>query len=360
MSEKKKKKKDKEKDKGKKPGAVKRRRFALEEGQMIKKYEVVKLIKSGGFCDVYEVLDITTDKHYAMKIEPCSNKYMSLKQEKDVYDKLKGLERFPKIIEYIKTDDYIMLIMELLGCNLHDVRKIPGMGCVPKNTGLRIALEMLRCIEDLHGKGILHRDIKPQNFLIRPYKRYPVCLIDYGHSFIFLDERGNRIRKDGFEFAGTPSYCSPEVLNGSIPTERDDYFGWILSVIEMLNGMLPWFELETKQEIKEAISKEDGSSFEGYIPDELIEIYKMLKDNDLDKEKISFLVGQAIEKNYVEWDDTYIWEEIPTEDALRVSPIPLRPSLFSKPISHLPEQKPVEFFYHQEPPYEKRCCCLLV
>ena len=356
MSEKKKKKKDEEK----KPGALKRRRFKLDEGQMIKKYEVVKLIKSGGFCDVYEVIDITNDRHYAMKIEPCSNKYMSLKKEKDIYDKLKGLERFAKIYDYIKTDDYIMLVMELLGCNLHDFRKIPGVGLFTRNTGLRIALEMLRCIEDLHQKGILHRDIKPQNFLIKPYKRYPVCLIDYGHSFIFLDERGNKIRKDSFQFAGTASYCSPELLNGSIPTERDDYFGWILSVIEMLNGMLPWFELETKEEIKEAISKEDGSTFVGYVPDEIIEIYKMLKNNELDKEKINYLLGQSIEKNYVEWDDNYMWEEIPTEDVLRVSPIPLRPSLYSQPISHLKEQKPPEFLYYQEPPVTKRCCCLLI
>ena len=129
----------------------------------------------------------------------------------------------------------------------------------------------------------------------------------------------------------------------------------------MINGQLPWFELEKKDEIKEAISKEDGSSFEGYVPQEIIEIYKMLKQNELDKSKINLLLEQALDRNMVYWDDLYVWEEIPTEDALRISPIPLRPVLFSKAIPHDKDQKPKEFFYYQEPPMEKGCCeCLLL
>ena len=363
MNEKKKRKKSNPSTKQNHSGATKRKRLVLEEGQIIKKYEILKFIKFGGFCDIYEVRDITSEKHYAMKIEPLENKYLSLKHEKKIYQTLSDSKRFPYLVEYIETDGYLALIIELLGCSLHNIRRVLGLGCVPRNTSLRIALEMLRCLDDLHQKGVMHRDVKPQNFLIRPLKRFPVALVDFGHSFIYKDERGNLIRKDSFKFAGTPPYCTPELLGGSAPTLRDDYFGWILSVIEMLNGNLPWFELENKEEISEAINKEDGSTFRGYIPDEIIEIFLILKENDLDdskKEKIHFLLEKSIENNFVEWDDTYIWEEIPTEDILLVSPIPLRPSLYTEPIPHNKEQAPRGFFYVIETQPQENSCCPLI
>jgi serine/threonine protein kinase len=350
---------DYESDRESKRGALTRLRYDLNSGMLIQNYEIIKLIKSGGFCDIYEVKCIDDNRHYSMKIEPRKNKYNSLITEKRVYDLLAGMERFPAMKDFIQTDKCTVIICELLGANMRDIRKLNGVGIIHKNTSLRIALEMFRCIKDLHSKGVIHRDIKPQNFLIRPLKRYPVALIDFGLSFISKNERGCKVRKDGYNFAGTLQYTSPEVIKGGIPTERDDFYGWILTVIELMNGRLPWSDITNKNEMVEAMNEEDGTTFQGYIPNEIIEIFKLLKKKDANVDDIESLLNQSIEANMVEWNDPFVWEEASTEEVLMISPIQLRPLKYSEPIPHNKEQKPREFFFYMEPKGKSGGCCLM-
>ena len=81
--------------------------------------------------------------------------------------------------------------------------------------------KVLKGIETLHGKGICHRDLDPQNiFLDR--ERYQVQLGDFGLSDFFLDESGNRIALKGEK--GKPIYKAPEMMKGEEYEERVDIF----------------------------------------------------------------------------------------------------------------------------------------
>jgi serine/threonine protein kinase len=97
---------------------------------------------------------------------------------------------------------------------------------------------MLRAIESFHGHGFLHRDIKPSNSLIRPSRKYPLALIDYGLSRPYCDcLTGNPIPpRHNPGFVGTSKYASINAHAGVELGRRDDLYSWFFSMVELWAG----------------------------------------------------------------------------------------------------------------------------
>jgi serine/threonine protein kinase len=120
------------------------------------------------------------------------------------------------------------------------VAKLPS-GAVLAPYVARLANEMLYCIEDFHRFGYIHRDIKPQNFVLRLSGTVPLCLIDYGISRIYQTQTGQHIpARDNAPAIGSPAYASINTHNRLELSRRDDLISWLYSVLALSHCRLPW------------------------------------------------------------------------------------------------------------------------
>lgn len=102
---------------------------------------------------------------------------------------------------------------------------------------------MIKRIEKVHEERIIHRDIKPDNFLIgaTDFNKDNIYIIDFGLSKIYKDEQGKHIPyKDGKKLTGTARYASIATHRGKEQSRKDDLecIGHVL--LYFIKGSLPW------------------------------------------------------------------------------------------------------------------------
>ena len=126
------------------------------------------------------------------------------------------------------------VVMELLEGETVKAR-IARMGRVHPSEALRIARSVVRALDAVHSRGIVHRDVKPSNvFLARDGDREVVKLCDFGLAFDV--DIGPQRTDRGHVIAGTPPYVAPEVLLGQIVDARSDLWSLGVTLYEMLTG----------------------------------------------------------------------------------------------------------------------------
>ena len=145
---------------------------------------------------------------------------------------------------YFGTEgDYNVMVMEILGPSLENLFTY----CEKKfslATIIHIGKQMIERIQSIHSRGFIHRDIKPDNFLIGIQKRSSIIYtIDFGLSKRFRDPKtGEHVAfkvKKGL--TGTARYASLSAQMGYEQSRRDDMEAiGIILVYFFKNGLLPW------------------------------------------------------------------------------------------------------------------------
>ena len=203
-------------------------------------YIIFKKIGNGSFGDVYIAYDRNKNL-VAIKTEK-ANRNARLIYEYKIYIRLLKyqMKGIPDIYKLIQTSEYNMMIMELLGPSLEKVY----MCCNNKfklETIYNIAIQIITLLENIHNRGIIHRDIKPNNFLIDCKNVNRINIMDFGLSKKYIDEYGNHIDfKLLNSFVGTARYASLNIHNGIEPTRRDDLESLGYMLIYFAKGKLPW------------------------------------------------------------------------------------------------------------------------
>ncbi len=152
---------------------------------------------------------------------------------------LLGGVNHPGIVRMLDFHDQdpVFLVTELLdGERLRDL--IARHGAMPSAWALPILLQLAEALACLHGRGLVHRDVKPANVLVTSAGR--VRLIDFGLATAAgrpEDGPGPAMK------SGTPLYASPEMLGGRAADPRDDVYGLGCVAYEMFTGSHPWGKL---------------------------------------------------------------------------------------------------------------------
>ena len=137
-----------------------------EKQIIFNKYKLQKLVNKSAFSCVYRGINIKSKELVSIKLENRKSIYNLLESEAYFLIYLKGFG-IPNIITYGKRGKYNILIQELLGPSLNDILKLRKIKKkFPIKDTCMFALQALDRLEYIHSKYIIHRDIKPHNFLI--------------------------------------------------------------------------------------------------------------------------------------------------------------------------------------------------
>ena len=212
-------------------------------------YNVIKCIGKGSFGTVY----LTQDKNgckYASKVEQRQESSRLLFEQK-IYETLFkcGMKQgIPKIYSLIKTHSYYILIMELLGPSL-DTLFTRYKKQFDLATVTLLGLDIITLLEGLHNAGFIHRDIKPNNFLIGYGENSSMVFVtDFGLSRNFM-KNGKHIEFNSKKnMVGTLRYASVNTHMGIEQSRRDDLESVGYMLIYFLKESLPWQGLKYNSE----------------------------------------------------------------------------------------------------------------
>jgi serine/threonine protein kinase len=181
-------------------------------------------IGAGSFGEIYEAKDTQTGDLVAVKVESSSSKCGTLDLEQQCYTTLQYGVGIPRLIWSLIDRDLKVIVISRLGRSLEDLAAQSGHRLSLK-TVLMLADQMLSCIQFVHEKNILHRDIKPDNFLMgEGASSNQVFLIDFGLAKRYRDERTHEHIRflDGKSLTGTARYASLATMKGHEQSRRDD------------------------------------------------------------------------------------------------------------------------------------------
>ena len=241
-------------------------KFIEESPVLFKKYRVKKKIGHGAFGAVYLGKSIDGDQPVAIKIEKKNTDKPLLEGEAYLLSTIKGIG-IPQLLSYGKTKSYRALVEPLLGETLFDIFIKKGKQ-FPLAELCLIALQVLDRLQTLHCQYFIHRDIKPDNFLIGRKDPNIIYIIDFGLSKKYKSSQTRKHIKFRYtgKLTGTLRFASPNALKGGEQSRKDDLISAGYMIIYFMRKKLPW-----------QFIKGDNST------DKYVKIYKMKKEIKPDK-----------------------------------------------------------------------------
>ncbi|GAA5986435.1 hypothetical protein JCM10908_003754 [Rhodotorula pacifica] len=206
------------------------------------KYRIGKKIGSGSFGDIYLGVNIISGEEVAIKLESVKAKHPQLEYEAKVYKTLAGGVGVPFVRWFGVECDYNAMVLDLLGPSLEDLFNFCNRKFSLK-TSLLLADQLISRIEYIHSRNFIHRDIKPDNFLMGIGKRgNQVNVIDFGLAKKYRDPKTHLHipYRENKNLTGTARYTSINTHLGVEQSRRDDMesLGYVL--MYFLRGSLPW------------------------------------------------------------------------------------------------------------------------
>jgi casein kinase 1 len=206
------------------------------------KYKLGGKLGHGSFGDIYRGMNVQTNEEVAIKLELARSKHRQLFYEVKLYKLFQGGVGIPNVHWYGVEGEYNVMVMDLLGPSLEDLFNFCGRQFSLK-TVLMLADQMLQRLEYIHTKLFIHRDIKPDNFLMGMKRNASlVYVIDFGLAKRYRDPKTHEHipYRENKNLTGTARYASVNAHLGIEQSRRDDLTALGYVFMYFLRGSLPW------------------------------------------------------------------------------------------------------------------------
>src|SRR2546421_4541202 len=256
--------------------------MTLDAGTKLGRYEICSKIGEGGMGEVYLARDTKLNRDVAIKVLPTAfsadvDRLRRFEQEAQAASALNH-PNILSIYDFGEHDGAPYFVSELLeGKTLREWLRaqaapgphtgspdgMPSSVPLPQRKAIECALQIAYGLAAAHAKGILHRDLKPDNLFITNDGR--VKILDFGLAKLTgtsdssqsqAEAPTRRVDTDSGLMMGSIGYMSPEQLRGRPADHRSDIFSFGAVLYEMLSGEQA-FRRESKADTMSAILKED-------------------------------------------------------------------------------------------------------
>ncbi|KAI6112618.1 putative casein kinase-1 hhp1 [Pisolithus sp. B1] len=301
------------------------------------------MLGKGSYSIVYRATEEGSGRTVAIKKSRVSNlvKRPTLQHETRLLQLLKGQAAIPAVYGYGQLEHFEYMAMELLGPSVAQLRKDDAG--VSVKTVIRVVDQVLAALEHIHSLGIVHRDIKPDNFLCALDDPSTIKLIDFGISKPFSRDKSAALRKydplkERRHIVGTLYWASLNSHNGEDLAPRDDIESLALVALFLLRGNLPWkprprmeSQLRSQETVRVMKSACSGPDLAAAFPSEFGELltysrsleYDQFPDHDALRKSFTSLadrLGFSLGDGPLDWTPCHpqITNPIPDEPTITI------------------------------------------
>jgi serine/threonine-protein kinase len=232
-------------------------------GTTVAHFRVVGEIGAGGMGAVYRAVDVTLRRTVALKVLPPAFVSDTERRARFLREARAAAaithRNIASVHEVGEADGRVFIAMELV--DGRSLRARLADGALPIEEAVRIAREIASALAAAHERGVVHRDIKPDNVMLTP--EGDVKVLDFGlavheRSISAQEEQETEslVTHEG-SVLGTPAYMSPEQARGHAVDHRSDLFSLGVVLYEMLAGMRP-FVSDAPMDVMIAISRDEA------------------------------------------------------------------------------------------------------
>ena len=219
-----------------------------------RRYNIYEKLGNGSFGSVYKGKHYKHNTEVAIKMEGIHAKIKLLQHETTILKYLyeHNTRNIPAVYWYGIYNENVCLVMTLYDCSLYEYIHSKHDIDISDSKIKSIIYQLVNILHSVHDNSVIHRDIKPQNIMIKNGDLY---LIDFGFATFYIDTDGEHTDDTCCdEIIGSPIYVSYHIHSGSIASRRDDLISLGYLYLFLHDRLLPW------ENIQDDVTNDDGYS----------------------------------------------------------------------------------------------------